>query len=104
MPIRPPRQSEYAIRAADGRVPFVIPANTEHSGVHSSKVIFAIAVPPVPVVVRSDITKNDDHVRSCELIVLGKSCVLLLYREYRRCNRSCLFILSGLIESIALVE
>ena len=51
----------------------MVSMNTEHGGLHSGKVIFAITIPPVAVVVRSDITKDDDHIRLCELIALGKS-------------------------------
>lgn len=51
----------------------MVSVNTEDGGLYSGKRIFAILIPPVAVIVRSDITKDDDYVRFCELIVLGKS-------------------------------
>ena len=51
----------------------MVSMNTEHGRLHSGKVIFTIHVSSVSIVVRSDITKDDNYIRLCELIVLGKS-------------------------------
>lgn len=46
----------------------MVSVNTEDGGLYSGKRIFAIPIPPVAVIVCSDITKDDDDVRFCELI------------------------------------
>ena len=51
----------------------MVSVNTEDGWLYFGKRIFAIPISPVAVIVRSDIAKDDDDVRFCELIVLGKS-------------------------------
>ena len=51
----------------------MVSVNTEDGWLYFGKRIFAIPISPVAVIVRSDIAKDDDDVRFCELLVLGKS-------------------------------
>ena len=51
--------------------PFMVSVNTEDGWLYFGKRIFAIPISPVAVIVRSDIAKDDDDVRFCELIVIG---------------------------------
>ena len=42
--------------------PFVVSVNAEDGWLYSGKDIFAIPIPPIAVIVRSDIAKDDDCV------------------------------------------